>query len=191
MHSHLISTGHSARLSLLLCTCLLLGGCAGDTQQLQQAQTQANATLSAAQAAAAQIQQQLTTRPADDPARAQLQPELQQIEGIISQVQASLPAINAAIQSAGSGQVDPAIQQAAAAIPYGSLVLAGLSLVLAVVKHIQAGNLSEAQQQTQKAFEQIVTALDAVIPNPTAEQQSKVDAALDTDVKAKLAAVRA
>jgi hypothetical protein len=190
MHSHL-SIGRAARYSLLLSAFLLIGGCAGDAQQLQQAQTQANATLSAAQAAAAQIQQQLTTRPADDPARQQLQPELQQIEGIISQVQASLPAINAAIQAAGSGQADPAIQQAAAAIPYGSLVLAGISLVLAVVKHIQAGNLTQAQQQTQKAFEQIVTALDAVIPNPTPEQQSKVDAALDTDVKAKVAAARA
>ena len=176
---------------LLLVSAASLIGCAGDLQQLQQAQTQASATLSAAQSAAAQVQQVLTTRPADDPVRQQLQPELTQIQGIISQVQAYLPALNAAIQSASSGQVDPAVQQVATAIPYGSLALAAISLVIAVVKHIQTGNLSGQVQQTQKAFEQIVTALDAVIPAPTAEQQAKVDAVLDTDVKAKVAAARA
>lgn len=176
----------------IVCCCLLLSactlpGCTGDLQQLQQAQTQANATLSAAQAAAAQVQQQLTTQPADSPA----QQELQQIQTIISQVQGYLPALSAAIQSASSGTTDPAIQQAAAAIPYGSLALAAISLVVAVVKHIQAGNLSQQVQQTQKAFEQIVSAMDAVIPNPTAEQQAQVNAALDSDVKAKVASVRA
>jgi hypothetical protein len=175
----------------LLLSAAFLFGCAGDLQQLQKAQTDATAVLTAAQAAAASVQQQLTTRPADDPARAQLQPELTQIQGIISQVQAYLPTINAAVQAANSGQADPAIQQAAAAIPYGSLVLAAIGLVVAVVKHIQAGNLTQKEQQTQKAFEQIATALTAVIPNPTPEQQAKVDAALDNDVKAKLAAARA
>jgi hypothetical protein len=190
MRSHL-SIGQVLRSSLLLPALFLLAGCTGDLQQLQQARDEAAATLSAAQAAAAQVQQQLTTRPADDPARQALQPELQQIEGIISQVQAYLPTINAAIQSASSGQVDPTVQQAAAAIPYGSLALALISVIVAVVKHVQAGNLTQEQQQTQKAFEQIVSALDAAIPTPTPEQQAKVNAVLDTDVKAKVAAVRA
>jgi hypothetical protein len=180
-----------ARYSLLLSAFLLLGGCAADVQQLQQARDQAAATLSAAQIAAASVQQQLTTRPANDPARQTLQPELGQLQTIISQVQAYLPAINAAIQAAGSGQVDPVVQQAAAVIPYGSLALAAISIVFAVVKHVQAGNLTQQQQQTQKAFEQIVTALDAALPAPTPEQQAKVSGVLDTDVKAKVAAARA
>lgn len=171
---------------VLMSACTILG-CAGDLQQLQQAQTQASATLAAAQAAAATVQQTLTTQPSDASAKQ----ELQQIQTIISQVQSELPAVSAAIQSASSGAVDPAIQQAAAAIPYGSLALAAISLIVAVVKHIQAGNLTQQVQAAQKAFQQIVTAMDAVVPNPTAEQQSKVDAVLDSDVKAKVAAARA
>ena len=177
--------------SLLLSAALLLAGCAGDLQQLQQARDQATVTLTAAQAAATQVQQQLTTRPATDPARQTLEPELTHLQTIIAQVQAYLPAINAAIQAASSGAVDPAIQQAAAVIPYGSLALAVIGIVFAAIKHVQAGNLTQQQQQTQKAFEQVVTAMDAALPAPTPEQQAKVSGVLDTDVKAKVAAARA
>jgi hypothetical protein len=102
-----------------------------------------------------------------------------------------VPLLDAAIKSAGTGQIDPALQQAVAAIPYGSLALAVIALIFGIVKHIQAGTLSTRGQQTQKAFEQVVGALDAALPSPTPDQQSKVDAVLDTDVKAKVAAARA
>jgi len=174
--------------------CILLSALAGcstqDTAALQQARTQAAATLQDAQIAHDQIQQQLTTLPADDPVRQKLQGELDQLDQIVAKAQAFLPALDAAIKSTQAASIDPTLQQAAGAIPYGSLALAAITLVFGVVKHLQAGNLVGQQQQTQKAFEQVLAAMDAAIPAPTPEQKAKVDAVLDTDVKAKVAAAR-
>lgn len=185
MHSH------SIRLFLPLAIAAFLLGCTADQQQLQQAATQAANTLSQAQADQTALQNKLTTLPSDDPSRATLQAQLAQLNQIIAQVQAVLPSLNSAAQSSTAGAIDPVVQQAAAAIPYGSLALAVASMIFALIKHIQAGNLSDQEQQLQKAFQQLVTGLDAALPNPTADQQAKVDAALDSDVKAKVAAVRA
>lgn len=170
----------------------LLAGCgAQDLARLQQAHDEAASVLQQAQAAHDKIQQQLTTLPAGDPVRAALEPQLKKLDEIISKAQAYLPALNGAIQSARSGQIDPSLQQALGAIPYGSLALALFSVIFGVVKHVQAGNLIGQQQQTQKAFQQIVSAMDAALPNPSPEQKAKVDGVLDTDVKAKVAAARA
>ena len=170
-----------------------LAGCsAQDLANLQQARDQTAAALQQAQADQQQIQHQLATRPANDPLRHQLEPQLQKLEDIITKAQAALPQLDAAIKSVRSGQpVDPSVQQAVSAIPYGSLALAAASLIFGVVKHVQAGNLVDQQEQTQKAFEQVVAALDAAFPNPTPEQQAKLSGVLDSDVKARVAVARA
>jgi hypothetical protein len=191
MHSHLSVCPFRTTLLLLLGAMLLTGCTAQDLAQLQQAHDQAVATLGEAQTAQKQITQQITTLPANDPARQALQPRLDQLNQVIAQVQAYVPVLDAAIKSAGTGQIDPTLQQAVAAIPYGSLALAVVALIFGIIKHIQAGTLSQQGQQTQKAFEQVVGAMDAALPAPTPDQQSKVDAVLDTDVKAKVAAARA
>ena len=172
---------------------LLLAGCsAQDLATLQQSRDQTAAALADAQAAQARVQQSLATRPADDPVRQQVAPELTKLQTTIGQLQSVLPAIDAAMKSASANtaQLDPSVQQAVGAIPYGSLALAALALIFGTIKHVQAGNLSDQAGQAQKAFQQIVAALDAVLPNPTADQQMKVEAALDSDVKSALAAVR-
>jgi len=180
---------------VVACTALatvLLAGCSSqDLNRLQQAHDDATSVLKQAQAAHDQIQRQLTTLPANDPLRAALEPQLKKLDEIITKAQSYLPALDGAIQSARSGQIDPSLQQAVSAIPYGSLALAFFSVIFGVVKHVQAGNLVGQQQQTQKAFQQIVSAMDAALPSPTPEQKAKVDGVLDTDVKAKVASVRA
>jgi hypothetical protein len=169
----------------------LLAGCgAQDLQHLQQARDQTVAALQQAQSAHNQIQQQLTTLPADDPVRKQLEPQLAKLDQIITKAQAFLPLLDAGIKSAQTGQLDPSLQQAVSVIPYGSLALATVGVIFGIIKHVQAGNLVDQNDQTQKAFQQVVSALDAIVPNPTPEQQTKVDAVLDTDVKAKVAAAR-
>jgi len=191
MHSHLSLRPFRTAI-LLLTGALLLAGCtAQDLAQLQQAHDQAVTTLDQAQTAQKQITQQITTLPANDPVRQALQPKLDQLNQVIVQIQAYVPLLDAAIKSVGTGQIDPTLQQAVSAIPYGSLALAVVALIFGIVKHIQAGTLSTQGQQAQKAFEQVVGALDAALPSPTPDQQSKVDAVLDTDVKAKVAAARA
>jgi|SRR5579884_652416 len=183
---------HLHRLVLSCALASLVVGCAAqDVARLQTARDQAVATLQQAQAAETQVKQQLTTLPADDPVRKALEPQLAKLDQIITKAQSYLPLLDASIKSAQSGQLDPSLQQAASMIPYGSLVLAFVGLVFGVVKHVQAGNLLDQHAQTQKAFQQVVAALDAAVPNPTPEQQAKVEGALDTDVKAKVAAARA
>jgi hypothetical protein len=190
MHSHLFAKSVRCA-AIAICASIFLGGCtAQDLQQLQQARTQAVATLDQAQTAQSQIQKQLTTLPASDPARQQLEPKLEKLDALITQIQTYVPVLDGAIRSLGTGQVDPTLQQAAAVIPYGSLALAVIGVVFGVIKHVQAGNLTDQEAQSQKAFEQIVSALDAALPVPTPEQKAAVDAVLDTDVKAKVAAVR-
>jgi high-affinity Fe2+/Pb2+ permease len=190
MHSHLFAKSVRCT-AIIICASIFLVGCtAQDLQQLQQARTQAVATLDQAQTAQSQIQKQLTTLPASDPLRQQLEPKLEKLDALITQIQTYVPVLDGAIRSLGTGQPDPALQQAAAVIPYGSLALALIGVVFGVIKHVQAGNLSDQEAQTQKAFEQIVSALDAALPTPTPEQKAAVDAVLDTDVKAKVAAVR-
>ena len=167
-----------------------LGCTAQDLAQLQQARDQTAATLQQAQSAHDQIQQQLTTLPTTDPVRRQLQPLLDQLDQIITKAQTYLPLLDATIKSAQSGQIDPSMQQAVSVIPYGSLALAFVGVVFGVIKHVQAGNLAGQHQQIQKAFQQVVTAMDAAIPAPNPEQKAKVEGVLDSDVKARVAAVR-
>ena len=169
-----------------------LTGCtAQDIDKLQQARDQTVAVLQQASDAQAQIQQQLTTLPANDPLRQRLGPQLQKLDEIVSKAQAYVPVLDAAIKSAQGGQIDPSLQQAVSVIPYGSLAVAVIGVIFGIIKHIQAGSLIDQQQQTQKAFEQVVSAMDAALPTPSPEQQAKVAGVLDTDVKAKVAAARA
>ena len=188
-----LSSSPSLRLlpTILLGAALLTGCTAQDLSDLQQARDQTVAGLKQAQTAHDQIQQQVTALPADDPVRKQLEPQLQKLDQIIAKAQSFLPLVDAAMNSARTGQLDPSLQQAVSVIPYGSLALAFVGVIFGVIKHVQAGNLVDQQQQTQKAFEQIVSAMDAVLPNPTPEQKAKVDAVLDTDVKAQVAAAKA
>jgi hypothetical protein len=65
-----------------------------------------------------------------------------------------------------------------------------VGLVFGIVKHVQNGNLVSKTADAEKAFEQIIGAMDAALPSPTPDQQAKVNAVLDTDVKAKVAAAR-
>ena len=76
-------------------------------------------------------------------------------------------------------------------MPYGSLVLAAVGLVWGTIKHIQASATLEQHAQTQQAFQQVVGALDAAVPEPTEAQKSAIAGALDADVKARVAAARA
>jgi hypothetical protein len=194
MENHLMQSHqfHLIRILPILLAGLLPAGCAAqDQQQLQAATDQANATLTQAKVEQAALQKQLTTLPADDPTRKQLEPQLARLEQVIAQIQSALPLLDAAIKSTGTGQIDPSVQQAVSAIPYGTVALALASILFGIIKHVQAANLSQQEQQSQKAFAQIVTALDTALPAPTAEQQAKVEGALDSDVKAKLAAARA
>lgn len=186
MQSHVLSR----RVALCLGVLLLAGCSAQDLARLRQDQAQAAASLAEAQTVRSRIEQTLSTRPADDPLREQIAPQLAKLDGAVGRLQASLPLLDAAIKSAGAGQLDPSVQQAVAAIPYGSLGLAAFALVFGAVKHVQAGTLTSRCEQAQKAFDQIVSALDAALPSPTAEQKIKIEAALDTDVKSKLAVAR-
>lgn len=168
-----------------------LGGCAAqDAASLTEAQSQAAALAQDAGAVRNQVQARLTTMPATDPQYTRLETELNQLDAIVAKAQAYAPLVSAAVQSQTTQTIDPTLQQAIAALPYGSIALAVLSVVFALVKHVQAGQLVNQQQQTQKAFEQVVGALDAAMPEPTADQQAKVAAVLDSDVKAKIAALR-
>jgi hypothetical protein len=176
-------------LSLLLLTSLL-PGCAQDAANLQAARDQAAATIHQAQTARDQIQQKLTTLPANDPLRAHLQPEIDRLDQIITKADSYLPLLDAAIRSAQSQPVDPTIQQAVSTIPYGTLAVALIGVIFGVVKHFQAGTLIDREQNTQKAFQQLVAAIDTALPAPTPDQKSKMDSVLDADVKARLAAAR-
>lgn len=186
-----ILTNRSITCAALLCVALFLPGCAQDAANLQQARDATAVTLQQAQAARDQVQQQLSALPADDPVRKTLQPQIDKLDQIITKAQTYLPLLDAALKQSQSQSIDPSVQAAVGAIPYGSLALALFSVIVAVVKHMQAGNLIGQQEQSQKAFQQIVQALDAALPNPSPEQKAKVDAVLDTDVKARVAAVRA
>jgi hypothetical protein len=177
----------------LLCCVLLLSltaGCADDAATLAQAHATATTLVQEAQTTRATLAAKLSTMPASDPSRANVQSQLNQLDQIISTVQTALPKLDAAAAATTQPAIDPAIVQAAGAIPYGSLAVAVVGLIFGIVKHIQNGNLVEKTADAEKAFEQVVGALDAALPSPTPDQQAKVNAVLDSDVKAKVAAVR-
>lgn len=177
----------------LLCCVLLLSltaGCADDATTLAQAHAATTTLVQDAQSTRATLAAKLSTMPASDPSRSNVQSQLNQLDQIISTAQTALPKLDAAAAATAQPAIDPAIVQAAGAIPYGSLAVAVIGLIFGIVKHIQNGNLVEKTQDAEKAFEQVVGALDAALPSPTPDQQAKVNAVLDSDVKAKVAAVR-
>ena len=128
-----------------------------------------------------------TTQPTGVPPQAA---QVNQLDGVLKQAQSIVTVLGSTIATAAVVAQDPAMQALAAAIPYGSLAVGVLGVVAAVIKHAQAASATQQQQQTQKALTQVVGALDAALPNPTPEQQSKIASVLDTDVKAKVAAAR-
>jgi hypothetical protein len=178
---------------ILLCCVLLLSftaGCADDATTLAQAHATATTLLQEAQTTRATLAAKLSTIPASDPSRANVQSQLNELDQIVATAQTSLPKLDAAAAATTQPAIDRAIVQAASAIPYGSLAVAVVGLIFGIVKHVQNGNLVEKTEDAEKAFEQVVDALDAALPTPTADQQAKVNAVLDSDVKAKVAAVR-
>ncbi len=183
----------SPSLPLLLILPLLFAGCAQDATNLQSARDQSAITIAEARTRESQLSQQLSTLPSNDPLRQRLQPQLDKLDQFINQAQSQLPKLDAAIKAAQTPPqpLDPTLQQTLSAIPYGSIAVAILGLSFATLKHLQSANLLTQYQQSQKAFQQIVQALDSILPTPTPDQQLKLNAALDTDVKAKLAATRA
>jgi hypothetical protein len=90
-----------------------------------------------------------------------------------------------------SDQIDPNLAAAVSAIPYGSLALGVAGLIWATMKHVQAGKVVDEHTQMQQAFKQVVGALDAALPEPTAAQKTAIAGELDADVKARVAAARA
>jgi hypothetical protein len=177
-----------------LCCCLILlslsAGCAEDAASLSQAQAGATTLVRDAQSTRSELITKLSTLSASDPSRANIQSQLNQLDQLIASTQASLPKLDAAARATTQPAIDPAISAAAGAIPYGSLAVAVISLIFGIIKHVQNGSLVDQQQDAEKAFGQIVGALDAALPNPTPDQQAKVNSVLDSDVKAKVATVR-
>ena len=166
------------RTTLLSCILALslLTGCADDATSLAQAHATATTLVQDAQSTRATLAAKLSTLPASGPSRANVQSQLNQLDQIISAAQTSLPKLDAAAAATTQPVIDPAIVQAAGAIPYGSLAVAVIGLIFGIVKHIQNGNLVEKTDDAEKAFEQVVGALDAALPSPTPEQQAKVNA---------------
>ena len=171
---------------------ILLGGCAAqDAANLTAARTQVTTETANEQDMESALKSQIAALPATDPLRKTLEPQLAQLDALIARGQQYVPLADAAIQSVQEGQIDPNLQAAASAIPYGSLTLAVIGLIWGIVKHVQTGNLVDEQGQMQLAFKQVVSALDAALPEPTAVQKTAIAGELDADVKARVAAVRA
>lgn len=180
-----------AKLSAVALVFLLCGCSAEDVAKLSAARDETAAAVTAAKNAEGVIGAQIAALPATDPVRQALEPQITRLDAIISRGEQFLPVLDGAVKSAQSGQMDPTLAATASAIPYGSLALAVVGLVWGVVKHVQAGNALGQQQTFQQAFEQVVDALDSAVPEPTPAQQAAIAGALDANVKARVAAVRA
>ncbi len=171
---------------------LLLAGCtSGDLAKLTAARTETVAAVASAKDSEAVLRSQIDALPVSDPVRKTLEPKLAELDSAIARGEQYLPVVDGAIQSAQSGQIDPAVSAAVSAVPYGSLALAAIGLVWATVKHVQASSALEQHAKTQLALKQVVSALDAAVPEPTPAQNGAIAGVLDADVKARVAAVRA
>lgn len=170
---------------------MLLGCSQQDVAKLTAARNDVVSEVADAKSAEAALRTQVAALPANDPVRKALEPRLAQLHEAITRGEQYLPVVDGAIQSAQSRQIDPSLTTAASAVPYGSLVLAAVGLVWGTIKHIQASGALEQHAQTQQAFQQVVGALDAALPEPSAAQKTAIAGALDADVKAKVAAARA
>lgn len=177
---------------LLMALCGTMLGCAAqDLARLQTVRDQTTSAITQATQEETTLKQQLAALPANDSVRKTIEPELAKLDAMIARGQQYLPVIDGAISSAQAGQIDPTLQTAVAAIPYGSLALGVVGVVWGLIKHLQAGKTAEEGQQVQSAFAQMVQALDAALPQPTAQQTAAISGVLDSSVKARAAAVRA
>ncbi len=181
----------SHRLLLMTLCGTMLGCAAQDVARLQAVRDQTTSAISQATQEETSLKQQVAALPANDPVRKTIEPELAKLDALIARGQQYLPVIDGAINSAQAGQIDPALQTAVAAIPYGSLALGVAGIIWGLIKHFQAGETAKEGQQVQSAFAQMVQALDAALPQPTAQQTAAISGVLDSDVKTRAAMVRA
>ena len=180
-----------SRYFLVVALCAVVIGCtAQDLAQLQSTRDQTVAEINQAVQSEAALKQQAAALPASDPVRTGLDSQLSKLDALIARGQQYLPILDAAIHSAQSASIDPSIQSAVAAIPYGSLALAVAGIVWGLVKHLQAGKTLAEGEQVQTAFAQMVKALDAALPQPSDQQTAAIASVLDTDAKARAALVR-
>lgn len=170
-----------ATAAALMLAAALMFGCS--TEQLDKAKAtvqETRAVYTAATQATTQMSAEIAKLPADDPVRKATEAKIADLNAKAASLEKYIATAEAAIQAAQTGELDQ-LRDAAKDVPYGSLAVGVLGIIIGAWKTYQASKAANAARQ-------LATALDAVTPGETLANPS-VAAALDESTKAIAGAV--
>lgn len=167
-------------LLFILAMILLLGilGCTGE--QLAKAKTardDAQKTLSATTRAVAELEAELAGLPPDSPGRDKVAAAIAKGKELAVKAQKVIDTASATINSLETGDLDPGLKSALLGVPYGTFIVAGLSVGFGIWRSVRAGQASGALQK-------VVESWHKVGPELSADDKAKVKEIQGDDVSA-------
>lgn len=172
-------------LSTVFLTLLALG-CADVMGPLIAARDQTVAVKSEAGNVVSDLEAQVAKLPPNDPARPGLEKAVAKAKEVMAQADKALNLANETITSLQNGQVSPALSAALSAIPYGSYVGIGLSLLLAFQQRQKGAAANAALASVVRSWEEVGPPLNDGDKAEVAAIQGPVVTAKVHAIKAKL-----
>lgn len=168
-------------LTLAMAAVGLAAGCSpAQVADLKQVRDEVALSVTEGKASAEQLQAQVKALPPGDPVRRTLEDSIAKVLKYTAEAERRLPLLDAAIRSAESGQVDPALVTQVSTLPYIG-PYAGLAFTLG---SLAFGIWQRGQRkQTERAFGQVVKSVDAAMPDKTEAQKTAMAAVQDESTR--------
>lgn len=176
---------------IVFLSAVLLGlfvlGCADLIGPLKQTRDQTALVKSEASNVVADLEREVAKLPPNDPARPGLEKQVAKAKAVIAEADKALKVANETIASLESGQVSPGLAAALGAIPFGSYVGVGLSVLLAFQQRQKKQEADAALEKVVKSWEEVGPELDTREKKAVATIQGPKVTAKVHELKHKLA----
>lgn len=171
-----------AIVALALLPIVALTACSTLQPQVQQGITTAQKISADAQTAIDAAKAVAATLPSDSPELAQVDATIVKVQAVKDQADKYIAAANGVLTSLNSGVLDPTAATALGLLPYGSYIVAGATLVLALLQKAKASGALDDLKNVVASWE--------AVGGPTPAQKPVVAAVQGTSTTATVASIQ-
>lgn len=158
-------------------------GCGDILPSLEQAKQTAVVVKEEAVKTVEVVEQEVAKLPPGDPVREKMENQLAKVKEVVAKADQVIEAADAAIELAKSGTVSPALSSALGAVPYGTYIGLGLSIIVALQRHFAAS-------KTAAALRGVVESWEKVGPPLTAEEKLQARAIQGPETTAMVSQIK-
>ena len=162
-------------------------GCGPLASDLQKTRTVVVETRNATTQTAAQIRTDISSLPADDPVRMELERQLAKLDDLVEQADKTIERTDAALVALQTGDTT-ALREATRDVPYAGLVITLGTLAYAVYQQHQRSIADRGLKQTAEGINEAMVTIGTSATEKLKEALNKTQ---DNDVKEKIGAIKA